>query len=269
MTTRADRILSPRITKAMRGIEIGPWHAPLCPKREGWSVLINDVLPVDDLRQRAAADPNIPASGAEMIEEVDLVGPAHRLDKLTEERSFDFIVSSHNFEHLPNPVSFLQAAQVVLRPGGVLTMAVPDKRRIFDRFRPRSTLGDVVEAYRQDAERPSGRQVFDFSTHHTADGRSAARDLKAQHGLWVQNDDTYRDVHCWAFTPMSFTSIVHDLRFLNFIALDLEDVVSAGFEFYAHLRKPSAPTQGYFSDESFHYARRDRLFADMLKEDRE
>src|SRR3954469_3901878 len=125
---RRDAILK-YATKQQRGIEIGPWFNPIAPKREGYQCLALDVFDSQTLRQRAAVDPNISHEAAEMIEEVDLVGSSTHVGELVRARgeagSFDYIVSSHNFEHLPNPIRFLQGCADAVKPGGVLSMAIP------------------------------------------------------------------------------------------------------------------------------------------------
>ena len=44
------------------GIEIGPWHTPLAPKRDGYRSLSIDVFDTDTLRRRAVEDPHIDAA---------------------------------------------------------------------------------------------------------------------------------------------------------------------------------------------------------------
>ena len=49
-------VLLKGITKDMLGIEIGPYHRPLVPKREGYRSLSLDVFDTETLRRNAAAD---------------------------------------------------------------------------------------------------------------------------------------------------------------------------------------------------------------------
>jgi SAM-dependent methyltransferase len=51
------------------------------------------------------------------------------------DNELDFIVSSHLLEHLPDPIESLTEWKRVLRPGGVLAIAVPDGQK-----RPRYLL---------------------------------------------------------------------------------------------------------------------------------
>ena len=139
------------ISKAMRGIEIAPWHSPIVPKREGYNCVTLDFFDTATLHQRAKDDPQVNDTLLERIEDVDIVGSAVDIKSLVEARgelgAFDYIISSHNFEHLPNPVKFLQGCSEVLKPDGMLSMAVPDKRGCFDYFKPHSTTADFIEAF--------------------------------------------------------------------------------------------------------------------------
>jgi len=59
----------------------------------------------------------------------------------------DFIVSSHVFEHLSNPIKALIEWDRVIKPGGIIFMIVPHKERTFDHISPRTTLEHLIEDY--------------------------------------------------------------------------------------------------------------------------
>ena len=105
-TPRRDRILK-YVTKAMRGVEIGPYHSPLAPRREGYQCLSLDIFPAGELRRWAEDDPNISADTAARIEDVDLIGTAADIDRLVGQGTLEYVISSHNLEHLPDPIRFL------------------------------------------------------------------------------------------------------------------------------------------------------------------
>ena len=101
-----------------------------------------------------------------MIEDVDLVGSSTHIGELVRARgeagTFDYVVSSHNFEHLPNPIRFLQGCAEALRPGGILSMAIPDRRACFDYFRPVTRLSDWIQAFVEDRKPAVSRAGFRF-----------------------------------------------------------------------------------------------------------
>ena len=132
------------------GIEIGPWRHPVAPKRDGYQTLVVDILDTEGLR-RLARERDVPAEEIALIEEVDIVGDASRLLDLVRGSGFagrvQWIVSCHNFEHLPDPVRFLCDCEKLLEPGGTLAMIVPDKRYTLDRFQPAATVADMLHTW--------------------------------------------------------------------------------------------------------------------------
>jgi hypothetical protein len=66
--SRITRFITPR----QKRIEIGPYFAPLAPKRLGYKCLVVDVFDASTLRQRATDDPYTPNELIANIEEVDL-----------------------------------------------------------------------------------------------------------------------------------------------------------------------------------------------------
>lgn len=45
---------------------------------------------------------------------------------------FNWTVSSHVMEHVPDPIGWLSEIFEVLKPGAVLSLALPDKKFCFD-----------------------------------------------------------------------------------------------------------------------------------------
>jgi SAM-dependent methyltransferase len=229
------------ITKEMRGIEIAPWFAPLTSKREGFNCLVLDIFDKAELLKRAAADPNIPGDRIPYIEDVDLVGSATEIASLvpvSEHGTFDYIVSSHNFEHLPNPIKFLQGCQIVLKPGGILSMAVPNARGCFDIFRPLTTVIDWLAAFKEGRSKPSAEQIFQQGAYFAAPGQhevSVTGDLAAHYEQWLKPaDGTYLDTHCSVMTPASLELLILECRHLGLISMEA-GTVSSESEFYVRL----------------------------------
>ena len=255
---RTDRILGD-IDKSMKGLEIAPWFAPLVPKAKGYNVRILDIFDRDTLIARASADPILAKRDMARVEVVDYVGSATEISAIIptqDHGTFDYIVSSHNFEHLPNPIKFLQGCATILKPGGILPMAVPDRRGCFDYFRPNTQLGDWLDAYITDRKRPTDRQVFDLKSlttivrhgpgeivnyHVGADRRKIeiAGDLADDYRAHYvgQLTDDYHDTHCTVMSPASLELLLTETRQLGLVNYQIEQVVSrVSLEFTIRLR---------------------------------
>lgn len=248
------------LTKDMKGLEIGPWFNPLAPKAAGYDCLVLDVFDSEILRERARNDPNVSPTLYDRIEDVDVVGSSTHIDELISARgelgTFDYIVSSHNFEHLPNPIRFLQGCAKVLKPGGMISMAIPDRRACFDYFRPVTTLSTWISAFLDDVSSPSRAQYFDMVTctglfdtgdgktisfHREVDPGKVSAKLRLDESLaeWKDRsrDGQYFDSHCSVFTPSSFELMIRDVGYLGLSPFEVVDVFdSPGVEFYVHLR---------------------------------
>jgi SAM-dependent methyltransferase len=270
------------ISKDMRGIEIGPAHAPLAPKRDGFNSIALDVYTADQIVDRLKSDPNIPKESLHNIQEVDLLGNAGDIAELVEAKfgneKFDYILSSHNLEHMPDPIGFLLGCERVLKPGGIVSLAVPDRRFMFDFFRPITTTEQWLQAHHERRAFPRPETIFQHialgSLYNGAivweplsDGQlpSPNECIEPAYAAWKEHldwegkpDRPYADSHCSIFTRSSFEIIVRDLQFLGLLRLHLTEMVGPnGCEFYAHLRntaKAERPTK-----EAFYATRRSLL----------
>jgi SAM-dependent methyltransferase len=143
---RLDRVLSARTRIADRylsgdGIEIGALHNPL-PVPRSARIRYVDRLPVSELRA------HYPELEQEPLVQVDILDDGERLGTIADS-SLDFVVANHFLEHTQNPVGTLLNAFRVLRPGGVLYLAVPDKRHTFDRDRPVTPFDHLLRDFHE------------------------------------------------------------------------------------------------------------------------
>lgn len=273
-------------SKSARGIEIGPYFSPIASKRDGYNCLYLDVFDTETIKRRAALDPFLTEEQVTRVENVDLVGNALYIDELCREAGeiepFDYIISANNFEHLPNPIKFLQACGHVLKKGGVLSIVVPDKSGCVDFYRPRTSLTAWIEAFFAEAERPTHAQIFEqlgMSARSIGDMAPSAsfsfvaeRKLREAFDDWARSrnadDASYIDVHCSTFTPGSFRLLLTDAFFLGLSPFIIEevtaDMVQGGF--YAHLRLAGYET---FSEEATaaHYARRQEILQEVVEDE--
>ena len=239
------------VNKDQLGIEVSPWHAPIAPKKLGYNIKTLDIFDIKTLVEICKKDPNTHHLWNE-IENVDIVSSATDIGdvivKNGQSHSFDYILSSHNFEHLPDPIRFLQGCGQALKNGGILSMAIPDKRYTFDYFRPNSTTGHFLEAYIEKRTQPSKYQIFEFGStfanHISPDPRfptsnpSFNNDIRvafASLNNYKDGQEAYSDAHVHVFTSTSFELIILELIYLNLIPFKLLEITNNGFEFVAHL----------------------------------
>jgi SAM-dependent methyltransferase len=249
-----EEIILKYVTLDAKGIEIAPWCHPLAPKRNGFKIKTVDVFDTETLRNRCRDD-ELTKQYIDAIEEVDIVSSATDLDtaieSLGELGSYDYIISSHNFEHLPNPIRFLQACSRVLKPGGVLSMAIPDKGGTFDRLgRPTRTV-DFLENYLTGSNQPTPYQIFEFSAHFVdgvdptidtvnLDKMSFRNDLRDCYKSLVERitkPGLYQDTHVSLFTPQSFDLLMSELNILDLNPFKTLEIIETNMvEFYVHLK---------------------------------
>lgn len=158
------------IDKHKLGLEIGPLDKGICRKDQGYNVLILDVFSKENLLANYKNDLNV---NKELIEEVDVLYENTFKDSLNDyasqessiikvvENSLNYIISSHNLEHFPNPIQYLIDVSKCLEENGVLNIAIPITTKCFDCLRPLSTTGELLDAYFSKKERPSLGNVFD------------------------------------------------------------------------------------------------------------
>jgi SAM-dependent methyltransferase len=229
------------------GLEVGPAHSPIAPRRGGFNVHVLDYMDADALRQKFQ-DVDVDLA---QIEEVDFVWSGEPLRELVGGTDrYDWIIASHVIEHLPDLAGFLNDCQDVLKPEGVVSLVVPDKRYCFDHFRPLTTTREVLDAFGQRRNRPTPGSVFDHMVNCvTLDGQiswsaethgkfGSAYSFEYARNVWDQaTAGDYVDVHISCFTPASFRLILQDLRSLGLLtSLDVtHEFETAGNEFFVTL----------------------------------
>jgi SAM-dependent methyltransferase len=140
------------------GLEIGPSHNPIAPKAKGFNVHILDHASAAELRNKYQGH----GVNLDNIEEVDFVWHGEPLQELIGKTGcYDWIIASHVIEHVPNFISYLQQCEALLKPAGILSLVIPDKRYCFDYFSSCSSTGNVLDAYAEKRVRPSHGQIFD------------------------------------------------------------------------------------------------------------
>jgi SAM-dependent methyltransferase len=126
------------------GIEIGALHSPL-EIPPGVKVRYLDRMPRNQLRQQ------YPELSQYELVELDIIDDGETLVSVSD-ISVDFVIANHMIEHCQNPILSIKNWLRVLKPGGVLYMAVPDKRCTFDCDRPVTPLEHLIRDYTEGPE---------------------------------------------------------------------------------------------------------------------
>ena len=243
------------------GIEVGPFYNPIAPKSQGWNTIVVDFTDQSALIE--TAQNHTVAAIREMVANIEMVDVVWRDVPLDEAclklrpEGFDYLIASHVIEHIPDMISFLQQVSALARPGFILSLAVPDSRLTFDFFRPLSTVGQALDAYRAKPIVHTPQTLFEahaYMIHRNGAGawlRNAEGQLKLVVPLqeayrkyidylssWRSGRSVYIDAHCWIFTPSSFELMILELNELECIDFVVTHIaLSVGSEFFAQLRK--------------------------------
>ena len=248
-------------------LEIGPLCNPcMVGKRKNAYAL--DYFTKEELIYNYRNDKNVDKS---KICKVDyIVKDNLKYSDVIKDKMFDICFSSHNVEHVPCLVTFLNNVSSVLKHGSYFFLCIPDYRYCFDHFRKPSTIFDVLDSYYNKRNKPSPVSHLEskyINTHNDSVKHWTTLDnsirnifvsmneensfvLEAQEKIikeieYVKNaytecNETYIDSHCWKFNSFIFRSIIDILFSTKFIDLQVVRVyktLKGSNEFYAILQK--------------------------------
>lgn len=205
-----------------RGIEIGALFNPQ-PLPRGARVRYVDRMPVADLRKQypdLADQPLVP---------VHIIDNGETLATIVD-GSQDFVIANHFLEHCEDPIGALGNMIRVLRPGGVLHLAIPDKRFTFDRDRPLTTLAHLQADHEHGpaATRPGHYAEYVRFVHKPASKEIAE----------VQSADLMRrgySIHFHVWTQREILELL--LHLAPALSFDIEAACRHDYEFVVVLRK--------------------------------
>jgi 2-polyprenyl-3-methyl-5-hydroxy-6-metoxy-1,4-benzoquinol methylase len=207
--------------KSAEILEIGAFASPTLTKAEA-RVTYLDRRSTEDLRASVADE-----SKRNAVVPVDVLQAGAKLPSDLHGR-FDIVIANHVVEHVPNLVAWLAEVRDVLRPGGFLVMAVPDREYTFDKLRELTTLREVLADFFEERTSPSLAKIVDqqyfWRAIHTGGqvwSGAHVNVLNAKkyetlneaitHARHLMSGSKYVDCHCNVFTHESFVRIVNEL----------------------------------------------------------
>lgn len=247
-------------------LEIGPLCFPIMDTNSE-NVKVLDYFTQDELKENYKNDPNVNINN---ICKVDYAVKNQKYHEVIFDK-FDFCVSSHNIEHSPCIVTFLQNISSVLNSGGYLFLAIPDYRFCFDKHRNQTSIFEVFDKYYSKTIKPQPLEQLEsmyYTTHneskdHWSDFNNSYRNIfqhinqcenymNSKKNMLIENlknieeiivrskDSNYVDSHCWKLTPGFFRHLIEVLYEGKIIDLSVERVyktLRGSNEFFAILKK--------------------------------
>jgi hypothetical protein len=226
--TRHEKVLLGLDLRQATAIEIGALDSPIIPPTTP-GVFYVDHVDTPSLREKYRSHANVNTDN--LVHVNGIWGEKSLAEAAASVAPVDCLIASHVIEHVPDLVTWLKEVAAVLKPTGDLRLVIPDRRYTFDLLRSETVLADVLTAYLVRARIPQVRQVIDYianavpvnchdmwegtvdrttlvKSHATSDIELLARD--------VLDNQRYHDVHCWVFTPASFTQLMMRLAELGY-----------------------------------------------------
>jgi SAM-dependent methyltransferase len=203
------------------GLELGALHLPL-PLPPHTSVRYVDRMAAAELRRQ------YPELSDKRLVEPDLIENGETLASIPDE-SVDFVVANHFIEHCRDPIGTSAALLRVVRSGGVVFLAVPDKRETFDRDRPVTTLDHLIRDH-ESGPAWSERAHFEEWVELVDHGPGADP---------VVDDLIRRDasIHFHVWTPLAFLELVRHCHESLDVPFDLSLLMQNGPEFLVILTR--------------------------------
>lgn len=205
------------------GLEIGALHRPLRLPPDATVRYVDRV----DL---AALRGQYPELAGEKLVEVDVIDDGEKLESQPD-ASADFIIANHFIEHTEDPLGTIESHLRVLRPGGILYMAVPDRRRTFDSLREPTPLEHVVRDHEQG---PAGSRRGHQEEWARLVERVPPEQVQARADALERADYS---IHYHVWDPAGFTQLLEHARDRRELPFAVESLTSNEHEFVAILRR--------------------------------
>lgn len=115
---------------------------------------------------------------------------------------YDFVIASHVFEHIANPLKAAREWLRILKPRGLLLLVIPHRDATFDRRRPITRLAHL--------KRDLNRDVDEADRTHFDEVRRLS--TKRFTKKWFDSVHIHRGLHHHVFSTASVVSIYDELR---------------------------------------------------------
>jgi hypothetical protein len=188
----------------MWGLELGPLDRPLLSNKRA-NVHYVDRDTWEGLVAEFSAHGHESTCNSQAIARTDVVWRDGASLAECVRRTYDFCLASHVIEHAPNMIDWLNQLTAVLREGGLINLAVPDKTRTFDHRRKPTTPAQLIEWNLSAVKIPTPGQVFENMAYGCDFGSYPPLVLEqGMHAARIAAAGGYVGAHCNVFTESSF-----------------------------------------------------------------
>lgn len=218
------------------GIEIGALTDPL-PVHKQAQVKYLDWISTEDLKK------TYPEIANRNLVHVNFIDDGETLSTIPNE-SQDFLIANHFLEHTENPLGTLLNFLRVLKPGGLIYLAIPDRRATFDQQRPLTPTSHFIEVF----EAGCDRSRIDHYCEYAALVENLSGDQQTKRVQELSN--TLYKIHFHTFQTENFIPAIRYLHEEKEIPIQLEALLNTEFpanEFIILLRKGKKPQNRFTS----------------------
>ncbi|HAT60179.1 MAG TPA: hypothetical protein DCS60_05335 [Opitutae bacterium] len=213
-----------------KGIEIGAFGEP-AKLPNSCQVSYFDVI---DPKTASARFPEIQSS---KLVSVHILGDVDKRDlrKLTV-NSQDFVIANHVIEHVACPIAMVEDMFYVLRTGGWIAIAAPDKRYTFDKKRPLTSYEHLETEYINGVDEVDDEHYLEFLQH-------VGKHVFQEPGRDIKGDIAFarsRREHAHVWDSHTFLEFLMACKKTSGIEFKIEFQSTGeenGIEFFAILRK--------------------------------
>ena len=175
------------------GIEVGALHNPL---RLPGEVRVRYV----DRLDVAGLVEHYPELGDLPLVDVDYVDDGELLKSFAAETQ-DFVIANHFLEHCEDPLTTIANHLRVVRPGGFIYMAVPDKRKTFDKDREITPLSHIIADFEHGGIQSRRRHYEEWVTlvepYFGRDHKNETKVIIAERIEQLMKQAYSIHFHCW------------------------------------------------------------------------
>ncbi len=124
-----------------------------------------------------------------------------------ESDSMDFVLSSHNIEHIANPIRALVEWLRILKEDGLLVLVVPHKEGTFDHLRPTTPLEHLIDDFNNETKEDDLTHLGEVLALHDFErdpGTSDTSEFRSRSEKNIEN----RCLHQHVFTLITIVKLV-------------------------------------------------------------